>query len=219
MYSEEEMLALSGIQHYSFCPRQWALIHVEQQWADNVLTVEGDLAHKRAHDQGIREKRGDLITIRGLNVHSYSLGLRGQCDVVEFVADDEGISLAGESDRWRVVPVEYKRGKSKRIDADRLQLCAQAICLEEMLCCDVREAFLYYRSTRSRERVDLTSGLRAEAMRVAAEMHRLFASRHTPPPKKAKACSSCSLKDACLPGLESRETVREYFSRRLGEVQ
>lgn len=151
MYSEEEMLALSGIQHYSFCPRQWALIHVEQQWVDNVLTVEGGLVHKRAHDQGIREKRGDLITIRGLDVHSYSLGLRGQCDVVEFVSDDEGVSLAGEQGLWRVVPVEYKRGKSKRIDADRLQLCAQAFCLEEMFCCDVREAFLYYGSAHSRK--------------------------------------------------------------------
>lgn len=219
MYSEEDMLALSGIQHYSFCPRQWALIHVERQWADNVLTMEGDLVHKRAHDQGIREKRGDLITIRGLDVHSYSLGLRGQCDVVEFVADDEGVPLAGEQGLWRVVPVEYKRGKSKRIDADRLQLCAQAFCLEEMLCCDVREAFLYYGSTHSRERVDLTPELRSEVVRLADEMHRLFASRHTPYPKKSKACASCSLKDACLPGLKGRETVREYFDRRLGEVK
>lgn len=219
MYSEEEMLALSGIQHYSFCPRQWALIHVEQQWADNVLTVEGGLVHKRAHNQGIREKRGDVITVRELNVHSYSLGLRGQCDVVEFVADDEGIPLTGEPGFWRVVPVEYKRGKSKRIDADRLQLCAQAICLEEMLCCDVREAFLYYGSTHSRERVDLTSELRAEAMRVAGEMHRLFANRHTPSPKKRKTCTSCSLKDKCLPGLDKHETVQEYFDRRLREMQ
>lgn len=219
MYSEEEMLALSGIQHYSFCPRQWALIHVEQQWADNVLTMEGVLAHKRAHDRTIREKRGDVITIRGLDVVSHGLGLRGQCDVVEFVASDQGVPLSGEQGLWRPIPVEYKRGKSKRIAADRLQLCAQAICLEEMLCCDISEGFLFYGQTRSREKVELSFELREEVRIVATEMHRLFRRKHTPPPSKRKMCDSCSLKNACLPGIERRETVREYFDRRMRDAQ
>ena len=105
MYSEYQMLPLSGIQHYSFCPRQWALIHIEQQWAENVLTVQGSFMHERAHDRGIREKRGDTIAIRGLDVHSYSLGLKGQCDVVEFVAAEQGFPLAGEDGSWSVRPI------------------------------------------------------------------------------------------------------------------
>ncbi len=218
MYSEDELLALSGIQHYSFCPRQWALIHIEQQWAENVLTVQGDLVHKRAHDRAIREKRGNTITVRSLDVHSYVLGFAGQCDVIEFVASDSGIPLAGESGLWQPAPVEYKRGKSKRVAADRLQLCAQAICLEEMLCCEIEEAFLYYNQTHSRESVELTSDLRAEVTASAAEMHRLFERRHTPVPKKQAACRSCSIKDACLPELSKRETVSEYYARRIGEL-
>ncbi len=218
MYSEDQMLPLSGIQHYSFCPRQWALIHIEQQWAENVLTVQGSFMHERAHDRGIREKRGDTIAIRGLDVHSYSLGLKGQCDVVEFVAAEQGFPLAGEDGSWSVRPIEYKRGKSKRIAADRLQLCAQAICLEEMLCCTVETAYLYYHETRSREEVGLTQGLRDEAKRCAHEMHRLFSRRHTPAAKERSACRSCSMRDICLPKMEQRESVEAYFKRRVGEV-
>lgn len=218
MYAEDELLALSGIQHYSFCPRQWALIHIEQQWADNLLTVQGELTHKRAHDQAIREKRGDVITIREINVRSYTLGFTGQCDVVEFHLDENGISLHGEEGLWRVVPVEYKRGKSKRIAADRLQLCAQAICLEEMLCCDISEAFLYYGSTHSRERVELSQALREEVQQIADEMHRLYTRSYTPVVKQRASCRSCSLNDLCLPSLSKRETVHRYFERKMEEL-
>ena len=144
MYGEEEFLALSGIQHFAFCRRQWALIHLEQAWVDNVLTAEGDLMHCRAHDEGLREHRGNVIVVRGLAVHSRALGLSGKCDVVEFHRDGEGHPLAGEDGLWRGVPVEYKRGRSKTGDADRLQLAAQALCLEEMLGCDVPAGFLFY---------------------------------------------------------------------------
>lgn len=136
MYAEDEYLALSGIQHYAFCPRQWALIHLEQQWSENVLTMQGNLMHERAHDEFSREKRGNMLIVRGLGVHSRNLGLSGKCDVVEFRRSSEGVPLAGEEGLWLPIPVEYKHGKAKRHEADRLQLCAQAMCLEEMLVCE-----------------------------------------------------------------------------------
>ena len=129
MYNEDELLALSGIQHFAFCRRQWALIHLEQQWEENLHTVMGGLLHRRAHDGEIKEKRGDVLIVRGLGVRSLTLGLSGICDVVEFRQDEGGVSLAGEEGRWRAVPVEYKKGRRKAEDTDRLQLCAQAYSL------------------------------------------------------------------------------------------
>lgn len=215
MFAEEDCLALSGIQHFAFCRRQWALIHVEQQWGENLLTVQGSLMHERAHDELLRERRGDTLTMRGLNVHSLALGLAGKCDVVEFRQSDKGVPLAGESGLWSVFPVEYKRGKAKLHDADRLQLCAQALCLEEMLACDIDAGYLYYGQTRSREKVALGLDLRQEVFGLAREMHRYFERRHTPAPKPMAACRSCSLKDCCVPSTAKRETVAAYMARRL----
>ncbi len=154
-YDEQEMLALSGVQHFLFCRRQWALIHVEQQWAENVLTVEGDLMHARCHDEAIRERRGDVLVVLGLAVRSHALCLNAGCDVVEFHASEEGHPLAGESGLWRAYPVEYKHGRKKRGAEDRAQLCAQAMCLEEMFACDIPEGALFYGQTRSRETVTI----------------------------------------------------------------
>lgn len=134
---QEEYLQLSGLQHFAFCPRQWALIHIEKQWNENLRTVEGELFHKRAHDEQERERRGDLLILRGLPIVSHTLKLSGQCDVVEFHASGEGISLRGEDGLWDPFPVEYKKGAPKENSADELQLCAQAVCLEEMLCCSI----------------------------------------------------------------------------------
>ncbi len=131
-YNEEEYIALSGIQHFLFCRRQWALIHLEQQWAENLRTAEGRVMHERAHDES-SEMRGGKLTVRGLRIFSRELGVSGQCDVVEFLSSDEGAPLAGREGLFLPYPVEYKRGSSKMTDADRAQLCAQAICLEEML--------------------------------------------------------------------------------------
>ena len=138
MYSEEEFLSLSGVQHFAFCRRQWALIHIEQAWADNALTMQGSVMHDRAHDDEVREHRGDKVIVRGLRVHSAELGLSGVCDIVEFHRCATGHPLSGEDGLWRAVPIEYKRGKSKSGNEDRLQLCAQAACLEEMLGDDIR---------------------------------------------------------------------------------
>lgn len=218
VYEDDELLPLSGIQHYSFCPRQWALIHVARDWAENVLTVQGAIVHKRAHDASLRERRGDTIELRCVNVCSRRLGLAGQCDVVEMAKAQDGIVLAGEEGLWSVFPIEYKRGRRKSIDADRLQLCAQTMALEEMLCCDIGEACLYYHETRSRERAILDSALREETQRCAREMHRLFSQKHIPKARPRPSCRSCSIKDACLPATAKRESVDDYYQRRIGEV-
>ena len=160
MQREEEYLPLSGIQHFCFCRRQWALIHVEEQWAENRRTAEGRLEHARCHDEGLYERRGDLLTVRGLRVVSHRLQLSGICDVVEFRQDPGGIALQGQSGRWSVLPVEYKHGRPKDEDADRLQLCAQAMALEEMLVCSIPQGALYYAAIRHREQVELAEELR-----------------------------------------------------------
>ena len=143
IYDEEDFLQLSGIQHFRFCRRQWALIHVENQWQENYFTVDGTLMHENAHDGEKRESRGDMLILRGLPVFSRTLGVSGQCDVVEFYRDDSGVALRGSEGLWRPFPVEYKRGKPKANSADELQLCAQAMCLEEMLCCAIPQGALY----------------------------------------------------------------------------
>lgn len=175
--------------------------------------------HKRAHDEAIRERRGDTIVVRGLYVHSHVLRLSGICDVVEFHSRVDGHPLRGEEGLWLPYPVEYKRGRSKLSDADRLQLCAQAICLEEMFGCDVPEGALYYGETHSREVVSLSSGLREQVRLMSGEMHALFERRHTPKVKEGKACRSCSLWEACQPKVALTGNVHAYMEPYLREVE
>ena len=211
MYRDEDMLSLSGIQHFAFCRRQWALIHIEQQWEDNFLTVAGDLMHKRAHDEEIRERRGDVLIVRGLRISSHEIGFVGQCDIVEFHKREHGCSLVGEEGCWEVVPVEYKRGISKANDADRLQLCAQALCLEEMLCCDIEFGYLYYGKTKKREKVCFGQELRTKVANASKEMHLMYQRRHTPLVKQTKKCHACSLKDVCIPKNKTK-SVKTYLA-------
>ena len=215
MHADDDFLALSGIQHFAFCRRQWALIHIDQVWSENLLTAQGRIVHERAHDESLRERRGDTIVVRNLAVRSSTLGLQGFCDVVEFHRDEAGHPIAGERGLWQEMPVEYKRGKSKANDADRLQLCAQALCLEEMMGSDVRRGCLYYNGTRSREWVDLDDGLRQKVFAAVEEMHALYARRHVPKAKESKACKSCSLKELCEPAASNRSAVR-YIDDALG---
>ena len=210
MYSDEDLLALSGIQHFAFCRRQWALIHVEQRWQENYLTASGQVAHLRAHDEEMRERRGSLLVVRGLFVRSSDLGLSGICDVVEFREDPRGVPLAGEKGAWKPVPIEYKRGKAKADDCDRLQVCAQAMCLEEMLGCDIDGGFLFYKQTQSREPVLFTDDLRKAVRNSADEMHQLFRRGYVPRVRKSKHCAACSLAGICQPSLQQR-SAREYI--------
>lgn len=211
MIPEEEYLQLSGLQHFAFCRRQWALIHLENQWKENLRTVEGDLFHRRAHDEQQRERRGDTLILRGLPVVSRSLGISGKCDVVEFHIDPAGVPLPGEEGLWRPFPVEYKRGAPKANRADELQLCAQALCLEEMLCCPVPEGALFYGETRRRSAVLFSEELREQVKAMLAEMHQLYRRGYTPKVRRSKSCNACSLKELCLPGLERRGTVAQYL--------
>lgn len=213
----EDLLPLSGLQHFAFCRRQWALIHLEQQWQENLRTVEGGLLHRRAHDEAARERRSDTLILRGLQVVSHQLGLSGQCDVVEFHATPKGVPLQGEEGLWQPYPVEYKRGKPKSHQADELQLCAQAMCLEEMLCCSIPEGALFYREPRRRTVVLFTPELRETVRRDSDEMHQLYHRGHTPKAKPSKSCNACSLKELCLPQLVRRESVQTYLRRAMEE--
>ena len=210
-YDEEDFLQLSGLQHFQFCRRRWALIHIEKQWAENYRTVDGAIMHQNAHDKGFRESRGDVVITRGMNIFSHTLGVSGACDVLEFHKDDRGITLSGRDGLWRPYPVEYKRGSFNERSGDQLQLCGQAMCLEEMLCCDIPEGTLYFGETRHRMVVTFTTELRQSVRDSLMEMHAMHQRGHTPKVKPTKSCNACSLKELCLPKLMSRKSVDKYL--------
>ena len=217
-YREDDYLMISGIQHFVFCRRQWALIHVEQQWQENLRTVEGKIIHERCHDEKFTEKRGGLLVCRGMRIYSSRLGITGQCDVVEFSRGESGAVLLGRDGLWQPCPVEYKRGKPKEDNSDVLQLCAQVICLEEMLCCDIHEAHLFYDEIHRREKILLTSQLRHEVEKIFEEMHEYYTRGYTPKVKTGKKCKACSLKDLCLPQLVKRKSVDSYYQAQLEDM-
>ncbi len=209
-YPEDDLLPLSALQHYMFCPRQCALIHVEQIWEESRLTAEGRILHDRV-DAGGGEKRRDVRRAFGLPIRCLRLGLVGKADVVEFRRQADG--------RWQPYPVEHKRGRRKEEDWDRVQLCAQALCLEEMLGVSVPEGALFYGKEQRREVVAITEALRRETEEVAAAVHRMLAEGCTPPPEYAPKCDSCSLVQTCLPrGVGGRgNRVARYLVKVLEE--
>lgn len=216
MYREEDYLNLSGIQHFVFCRRQWALIHIEQQWEENFRTADGRIMHENVHNASFHEKRGNVIISRALRVSSPRLGISGECDAVEFHKDKCGVNIVGLEGKFRAVPVEYKRGSQKVSDCDRMQLCAQVLCLEEMICCTIPKAYLFYGETRNREEIVIDEKLRADTEAVIAEMHSYYDRQYTPKGKRTKSCNACSLKDLCLPVICTKRSVSEYISGMLG---
>lgn len=217
-YPEDDWLALAGIQHYAFCKRQWALIHIEQLWEDNARTTSGSLEHKRADDYKQSESRGEILRMHSLRVFSRHLGITGVCDVVEFRRDAHGVELQGREGTWVPYPVEYKHGHSKIGDEDRLQLCAEAMCLEEMLSCDIPQAALFYKETKRREVVDLDEELRNRVIETYGQMHDLYNRQWTPSVRRSKACNACSLKNLCMPELEKKQSVKRYIEQTLAEA-
>jgi CRISPR-associated exonuclease Cas4 len=218
-YTADELLPLSGLQHFTFCRRQWALIHVERQWQENVLTAEGRIMHERVDDPYFTEVRKGVVITRSVPVASYRLGLSGVCDVVEFTAAEEGVRLRGREGFYLPAPVEYKRGKPKREPSDEVQLCAQAICLEEMLSVAIPDGYLYYGQTRHRTPVSLGDELRDLVRGMAEEMHAYFARGYTPRVKPFKGCRSCSLADVCLPVLQEKATpARKYIDQQIRDL-
>ena len=209
MYSPEDLIQLSALQHMVFCERQCALIHIEQTWTESGRTAEGRIMHERVHEES-RESRGDDRIDYGVSLRSLRLGLIGEADVVEFHCRPDG--------SWLPFPVEYKRGKPKADDCDKVQLCAQAICLEEMLSVAIPEGALFYGQTRHRLDVVFDEALRRETAETARLTHALIASGRTPPPVYEKRCESCSLMAECLPKtLQKKRSVKNYLTWILGE--
>lgn len=212
-----EYLSLSGIQHYAFCPRQWALIHVEQQWEENILTFRGQELHQKTNDPFVVEKRNNKIIARAVPIVSHALRLYGVADVVEFIRADEGIKLQGRSGLWWPQPVEYKVGKPKPKNWDLLQLCAQAVCLEEMFGVVLKQGQIFYGKTRRRLEVILDKNLRTETRQVAKLMHETFNAGITPPAEYSSACDRCSLVKLCTPKLAEKKSVKDYLLQALNE--
>jgi len=194
MYIESDLLPLSALQHICFCERQCALIHVEQVWLENRFTAEGRIMHDRV-DSGKSESRRDVRISFAVLLRSLRLGLVGKADVVEFHREKD-------SDRktiWRPFPVEYKRGRPKKNNCDKIQLCAQALCLEEMLGHHIDGGALFYGKTRRRQDVALDDKLRAETEEMSRRLHALFNARKTPRPVFDQRCPNCSFISYCLP--------------------
>lgn len=210
---------LSGLKHFAFCRRRWALVHIEQLWKENVLTLDGHYMHERVHDAGFTESRGSTLLSRAMPIRSQTLRITGECDMVELHRDPAGVPIHGRDGLWRLYPVEYKRGKPDPRGADELQLCAQAMCLEEMFVTDIPEGAVYYGETRRRLKVELTADLRAQVRTSLEEMHRLFALGYTPRAKQTHACKSCSMFELCQPELFQRPSALEYVRSRLEEEE
>jgi CRISPR-associated exonuclease Cas4 len=218
-YHDEDFLMLSGIQHMAFCERQWALIHIEQAWAENILTVEGKHLHERTDDPFEDETRKDIRVVRAMPIVSRKLGLRGVADVVEFhrVQDELkeiSVKLKNRKGWWRPFPVEYKRGRAKPDDRDIVQLCAQAIALEEMLNVFIDTGYLFYGQTRHRETIVFDQSLRLRVEGLSHKMHKMMLEGLTPEAQKGKHCSMCSLIELCQPNLKSRKhSIRKYLEK------
>jgi len=210
-YNEEDYLNIAGLQHFAFCRRQWALIHIEQQWQENLRTIEGQILHERAHDRYAVEKRGDVIISRGMAVFSRTLGINGVCDIVELHKSCDGVKIIGREGLYKPVPVEYKRGNPKEDDCDAVQLCAQAMCLEEMLLCEIPKGYLFYGETNHRQMVELSQTLRDKVRSMLIEMHAFYDRRYTPKVKPTKSCKACSLYEICMPKLCKNLSVSQYI--------
>jgi len=209
MHSEDDLLPLSALQHLLFCERQCALIHVEQVWSENLFTAEGRILHERV-DSGERQTRNDVRTETAVALRSFRLGLSGKADVIEYHRDAQG--------NWQPFPVEYKRGKPKAANWDQVQLCAQALCLEEMLDCPVPEGALFYGTNRRRQAVRFDEKLRRETEEAASQLHALICSGIPPPARYEKKCESCSLLNLCMPKVAgAKKNVSRYLARILTE--
>jgi CRISPR-associated exonuclease Cas4 len=210
MDSQDYLIPLSALQHLHFCRRQCALIHIERIWEDNYFTLAGELFHNRV-DQVSREKRKGKIQEFGLPLRTIQYGLIGKADSVEFFRNEQG-------ELQKVVPVEYKRGKKKEENWDRIQLCAQALCLEEMLNIRIPTGFLFYGKDRTREEVSFGDELRQQTIDLSRELHILIESGETPPAVITRKCKSCSLYSYCKPGSVGRgKSVSRYISQMIKE--
>jgi CRISPR-associated exonuclease Cas4 len=204
-YTDDDLIMISALAHYFYCPRRCALIHIEQFWHENIFTAEGRIMHEHVHEEG-NESRGSVRIARGVPLRSLKLGLIGKADVLEFHRADKNT--------WQLFPVEYKRGKPKVDHCDMIQICAQAMCLEEMLSVSILSGAIFYGRTRRRLDVSFDDNLRKETEDVAKQARQLIASGITPPPVYEKRCKSCSLVGECLPrAVGKKSSVKRYLMR------
>ena len=213
MYTDDEMLMLSGIQHFMFCPRQWALIHIEQQWADNRLTSEGQILHQNVDNPFYRQKNGNVITLRSVNIASKELGLYGIADAIELIPSENSensITHNKYEGFWKPYPIEYKRGRQKPDEIDVVQLAAQVMCLEEMYGINIPSGAIYYNEERHRVVIQIT-------IKSSEYMHKIFKTGVIPKPEPSKSCKNCSLKDICLPKINNCNQVSTYLKKNLYE--
>ena len=208
----DEYLPISAVQHYAFCKRQFALIYMEQQWSESYLTSSGRLMHERVHDKDITETKDDILIVRGLTLSSEKLKLFGVADIIEYHKSERGIKIPGSKGVFIPFPVEYKRGKKKANDCDRLQLCVQCLCLEEMQGCEIESAAIFYGQPRRREVVSIDNSLREKAYKTTNEMHELYNSGISPRDELTAACKSCSMKNICQPELFGKKAGNYWRS-------
>jgi CRISPR-associated exonuclease Cas4 len=218
--NEDEYLTISGLQHAAFCPRQYALIHIERVWTENFLTAEGRNLHDNAHDPYFTESRGEILTTRAVPLVSHKYGISGEADVVEYkrITDGNGVLIEGKDGMWLPYPVEYKRGKPTSGKYDEIQLCAQVLCLEEMHNFCINTAGLFYFEIRHRQEIDIDKALRQKTIETIKLAKGITESGVLPPPERKPhtGCGKCSLRDECMP--KSDKSARNFIDRRIGEL-
>jgi len=215
MFTEDQLISISALQHWLFCKRQCGLIHLEQIWIENQLTAEGRVLHEKVH-QSDAEFAGDARIVRGLRLVSFRLGLIGQADVVEFHKSDKGIVLPATDNLYRPFPVEYKRGKPKKDNSDCVQLCAQAMCLEEMLNTQIVFGAFYYQMPRRRMQVEFTEVLRQQTENIVQNVHQMFQNKITPRADYENKCKNCSLAEVCMPKTTGLNKKVDYYLSKAG---
>lgn len=214
---KENYLLISGIQHFIFCRRQWALIHIEQLWEENYFTIDGQIKHEKTDNTKTSDLKNGVRTIRSMPIASHKFKIQGKSDVVELIPDKNGFYFSKYDEKYKVYPIEYKRGKPKLDESDIMQLLAQAICLEEMLGLSIDKGACFYFETRRREEVIFSRELRDRFVSMMEEMNNYYDRKYTPKVKKKKKCKACSLRNLCLPELDGTISVSKYMEKRLRE--
>lgn len=205
----DNYLLISGIKHFKYCRRRWALVHIEQQWQENPLTISGTLMHERVHDSSFTEKRGHLLLSRGMPIKSDVLHITGVCDMVELIRDDDvGVHIHGRDGKYKIYPVEYKHGEPD--EADLWHLCAQVLCLEEHFVTHIKKGAIYYGKLRKRVEYEITAELKCEVKSAIKEMNGYMQRGYTPKVKPHKKCRNCSMKDICRPDLQKIGSAKDY---------
>lgn len=222
MYAEEDLLMLSGVQHFSYCPRQWALIHIEQLWESNKLTLEGDYLHERADNPECIVTVRDVITLRSLPIVSYNFGIRGITDAIDFIQTEDlanAIFLPKYNGKYLPVPIEYKHGQPKLDSTDMVQVCAQILCLEEMYGIHLEKGAIYYGETRHRENISIKDSLRSETIHIITEMHDMYKRGITPTQFYSHKCKNCSLLELCIPKIKEQYSSVKNYLKLLNDAQ